>query len=325
VRTIARIIGIVGLILSGVAMAQSATGHGLMYWHWRPADEGPDPFGPFVNRNHFGTWAIMAVPLLAGYLTAHASAHREAVTAASAPRRLMSAIDARVWMLLASATMLIVALAASLSRSSLLGFAAALVCGAWLAVTGPQPGHDHPYAPRTGRASALIALLGALAVLTVATQVGPAAIAHRLGTTGTAMADRLTIWHDTLPVLRDFWLTGTGVGTYPTSMAIYQRSMPGVLFNQAHNHYVQVAAEGGVLVGLPVLFALSALARAVRASLRADRSPMYWIRAGAAAGLCGVAVQSLWETGLTIPANAALAAVLAAVIVHDRDGAGERH
>ena len=43
---------------------------------------------------------------------------------------------------------------------------------------------------------------------------------------------------------------------------------------------------------------------------------MFWVRTGAASGLAGVAVQSLWETGLTTPANAALAAVLAAIVIH---------
>jgi hypothetical protein len=75
VRTITRIIALVGLTLSSIAIAQSATGHGLMYWRWKPEGEGPEPFGPFVNRNHFATWAVMAIPLLAGYLIAHASAH----------------------------------------------------------------------------------------------------------------------------------------------------------------------------------------------------------------------------------------------------------
>jgi O-antigen ligase len=124
------------------------------------------------------------------------------------------------------------------------------------------------------------------------------------------------IWHDTLPVLRDFWPTGTGTGTFLRAMAVYQRSRPGVIFNQAHNHYLQVAAEGGLLVGIPVAMALWAFARVGWDRLVSDRSGMYWIRAGAASGLCGVAVQSLWETGLTVPANAALAAVVAAILLH---------
>src|SRR5947207_1441661 len=74
-RTVVRMIAVIGLVLSALALAQSATARGLMYWRWRPVGEGPEPFGPFVNRNHFGTWAIMAIPLLAGYLIAHAAAH----------------------------------------------------------------------------------------------------------------------------------------------------------------------------------------------------------------------------------------------------------
>jgi hypothetical protein len=44
---------------------------------------------------------------------------------------------------------------------------------------------------------------------------------------------------------------------------------------------------------------------------------MYWIRAGALCSLAAVAAQSAWETGLTMPANAALAALAAAIAVHD--------
>jgi O-antigen ligase len=117
-------------------------------------------------------------------------------------------------------------------------------------------------------------------------------------------------------VLSRFWLTGTGMGTYQTAMAVYQTSSPGVLFNQAHNHYLQLAAEGGLLVAVPAFYALGAFAALGWRRLRADRSGVYWLRAGAAAGLCGVAVQSIWETGLTLPANAALAAVLAAILLH---------
>ena len=42
------------------------------------AEDGPRPLplGPFVNRNHFATWAIMVIPLCLGYLGAHAQVHR---------------------------------------------------------------------------------------------------------------------------------------------------------------------------------------------------------------------------------------------------------
>jgi len=324
VRTFTRMIAVLGLLLSALGLAQSATAHGLMYWRWHPLTEGPDPFGPFVNRNHFATWALMAIPLLAGYLIAHATAHEGPDRTAPWRQRLAAAMDARAWLLIASTTMLIVALVASLSRSGLIGLAGGFACAAFLALNVSASSTAGRSAPRRGRAAALMAVLGAFVILAVSTQVGPKAVAARFGASRVGIADRIAIWHDTLPVVRDFWLTGTGAGTYLTSMAVYQRSSPGVIFNQAHNHYLQVAAEGGLLIGLPVLFALAAFARAALANLAADRTGMYWIRAGAAAGLFGVAVQSLWETGLTIPANAALAAVLAAIVIDAPGRAGAR-
>jgi O-antigen ligase len=118
-------------------------------------------------------------------------------------------------------------------------------------------------------------------------------------------------------IIRDFWLTGTGAGTYVTSMVLYQRSSPGWLYNQAHNHYLQLVSEGGLLLGVPAFAALVFFTREAWRRLGSDDSGMFWIRAGAFCGLAGVAAQSLFETGLTMPANAALAGIAAAIVVHD--------
>jgi O-antigen ligase len=100
-------------------------------------------------------------------------------------------------------------------------------------------------------------------------------------------------------------------------MLVYQRSDRTLFFNQAHNQYLQLAAEGGVLLLLPLSVAAAAFAAAVHRGLAADRSSMFWIRAGASAGVIGVLTQSLWETGLRLPANGLLFAVLCAIAVHD--------
>lgn len=311
VRSTARGIALIGLVLSAVALAQDVSAHGLMYWRWRPLDDGPAPFGPFVNRNHFATWGVMAVPLCVGYLTAHATAHHGAGAMSSWRRKLVAAIDARGALLLAAVGLLIVAIAASLSRSGLIGLAAAVASGAVLARR-----RIGSTLTRSARPAIFMLTLGVLAGLAVLVRVGPAVIAGRFAASNIGLAHRLTIWQDTMAVLRDFWVTGTGVGTYQTAMIVYQRSGLGVLFNQAHNHYLQVVAEGGLLVGVPVLVALGAFAREARLALESDRSGLYWVRLGAICGLIGVAVQSLLETGLTTPANGALAAVLAAIATH---------
>lgn len=308
VRTFVRITALAGLVLAGISLAQDATSKGLMYWRFAPAREGPYPFGPFTNRNHFGTWAMMAVPLCIGYLASHAAAHPEPGRAGWR-RRVLAALDARAWMLVAASMLLMIATAASLSRSGIAGVTVSVAAAALLMRT---PGA----AEGAGRGARYGVLAAGAAAAGILMLVGPLRIAGRFGTSGTALADRAAIWQDTLPILRDFWLTGTGAGTFQAAMAVYQRSRLEVIFNQAHNHYLQVAAEGGLLLGVPVALALLALLDAGRRSLAIERSAIRFLRAGAAAGLAAVALQSVWETGLTVPANAALAAVLAAILVH---------
>jgi O-antigen ligase len=159
-------------------------------------------------------------------------------------------------------------------------------------------------------------ILGAVAVATLG-DVG-AVLDRFAGTIEAGRLGRIAIWRDTLPLIRDFLLTGCGAGTYLAAMLVYQTGDRTYYYNQAHNEFLQVAAEGGMLVGVPAAIALGAFVALARRRMRDDVTGVFWIRAGAAAGLTGVALQSVWETGLRAPANALLAAVLAAVLTHAR-------
>ena len=308
VRRVIRAVAAIGLVVSAIALAQEATGGGLMYWRWRPIEEGAEPFGPFVNRNHFGTWIVLAVPLVLGYLAAHATVHQRVSAMARWPSRIRAYADARMIWLIAAVVFMLVALAVTLSRSALFGLAVAIAAAPWFRPSDARVTETHP-----GRWIAAGLLLAAAVALV---RVDPATLGARLAAAPVSIAGRLVIWRDTIPVIRDFWLTGTGAGTYETVMLVYQRSSLEVRFNQAHNHYLQLAAEGGLLLAVPLLMGLVAWSRAAAAAMRNDASGMYFVRAGACCGLAGAAAQSIWETGLTTPANALLAAVLAAIVVH---------
>jgi putative inorganic carbon (HCO3(-)) transporter len=322
IRRVIRAVAGIGLAVSAIAMAQDATGGGLMYWRWRPIEEGAHPFGPFVNRNHFGTWVVLAVPLVLGYLAAHATAHQRASAAARWHSRLGALAESRAIWLTAAVVFMLVALVATLSRSALFGVAAAIALAPWfLPLDGargrPLDGaRGRPLDSARGRPGRWIAAGLLLATAAALVRVDPATLGARIAAAPVSLAGRIEIWRATIPVLRDFWLTGTGAGTYETVMLLYQRSSLEVRFNQAHNHYLQLAAEGGLLLAIPLVLACRAYVRDAVAALRHDRSGMYFVRAGACCGLAGAAAQSVWETGLTVPANAVLAAVLAAIVVH---------
>ena len=253
-------------------------------------------YGPFLNRNHMGTWLIMSLPLVVGYMFARVSDRARRTSAASA-------LDATMVWLAASAIAMLIATVASLSRSSVVGAAAA---GAVFLAAGP--------ARRSGRARLAAFLIAGLAAAIVLTNSQVTRLMARFEDSRvTAAWSRSEIWRQTMPIVRDFPIAGVGAGAYRRAMLVYQQSDRALFFNQAHNQFLQVAAEGGVALSGALLLAFAALVWRISAVLRRDRTPMYWIRVGAAAGIGGVMVQSVWETGLRMPANGLLFALLCAI------------
>jgi O-antigen ligase len=128
---------------------------------------------------------------------------------------------------------------------------------------------------------------------------------------------RRAIWRDTWRMTRDFWLTGVGAGAFQRGMLVYQEGSRQFFFNQAHDEYLQLSAEGGLLLVVPAAVALIAGVVRIARRLGADRTPIFWVRAGAASGLIAVAVHGIWDMGLRTPANGVLFAVIAAIALHD--------
>jgi len=202
-----------------------------------------------------------------------------------------------------SVALMCLALAATLSRSGCVALVVAAAVGSSLA------GNDR----WRGVAMAAVTIL-CLAGAAISTN-SDGLVQRIQATLDAAPIGRLTIWRDTLPIIRDFPVLGTGAGTFADAMLTYQRTDKQVLFNHAHNEYLQLATEGGFVLLLGVVAAMMALCALVRRRLREDNGPHRLIRVGAAAGLAGIAVQSIWDTGLHEPANLLLAALVAAIAV----------
>jgi hypothetical protein len=300
-----RAIAWIGLVASVAAIVQRSRNQELLYGIWRPLDAGARPYGPFVNRNHFATWILMASPLVFGYLLARTPSRRPQPMV----QRLVSALkqlgSMRVWLVTAVCVMTL-ALLISTSRSGLIGLFAALTVSALLSSNTREP-----------RVLRWTFFQGALLVLVALWFANFDQLAARFDETlldRGAGRGRAAIWADTQRVIRDFGATGTGAGTFGTAIAVYQTAEPGYSIGQAHNHFLQLAAEGGALLSLPA--ALTAGAFLVLLTSRLREGSDRYLRAGAAAGMIGVLVQSLWETGLRMPANAMLFALLAAIATH---------
>jgi O-antigen ligase len=88
-------------------------------------------------------------------------------------------------------------------------------------------------------------------------------------------------------------------------------------FQEAHNEYLQLLAEGGLLLAIPIVVAMAGLVRGIVRRFRSPGDPeVYWLRVGAVGGLLAIALQSLLEFSLQMPGNAALFVVLLAIALH---------
>jgi O-antigen ligase len=251
---------------------------------------------------------ILAAALAAGRLAALAMAAGAGVKSDWRNRALwLSTREAAALMLSACALLtMLVSLVWTMSRSGIAGGVVAMLI---VAVTAA--------AKMKGTARKVLVPL-ALAGLCAAGLAwkGADALASWYGTTDT-LQWRFNQWRDTIAPLRDFWLTGSGLNTYGVLTLIYPQTDTTVHAAQAHNDYLQLAVEGGLLVGIPVLIAIAALIRTIVRRLRAPQDETtWWIRAGAVAGICGLAIQEVTEFSLQIPGIALLFTAVVAIAIH---------
>ena len=299
---------IVATIVAVLGLAQKATFNGKLLWFWTPNFFATNGFGPFVNRNHFAGWMLLALALTIGLLfgllaraaPAWGNGWRNRVLWLGSP-------DASPILLTAAAALTMAcALLWTMSRS---GMAAAGVALALLLVTAVH---------RAGRGLLRPLLAGSLLFIVASTVAwrGADTLVDWYSNTAT-LQWRMQLWDDTLPALKHFWLTGSGLNTFSTLMIVHPRTDLTTHPNAAHNDYLQLAIEGGLLVGVPALLLAVAIVRAIVRELRSVQDEMtWWIRMGAVAGMCGMAVQEISEFSLQVPGVSLLFATCLAVAVH---------
>ena len=317
-RSIAVSIVIVGAALAMAGIIQKPLFTGKIFGFWEPHATG-GVFGPFVNKNHFAGWMVMGLGVALGYFSGRIGRAMRRVGPTFRERLLwLSSPDASQILLVAGGIVaMALALVLTLSRSGI----GCLVVS--VALTGVLV-----IARQRGSRRAVVA--GYLAVMTglVFTWVGVDIVIQRfVAADWNEFNNRFGAWRDGWSVARSFMPFGSGFNTYGVATLFYQTIDPARHYAQAHNDYVQLLAEGGLLVGIPAVLTMVAFAAAVRRRFRAgsDDTLTWWIRAGAVTGLLAIALQEFVDFSLQIPGNAALFAVLAALAVHRAPARVQNH
>jgi O-antigen ligase len=293
IEMLARFLVIYGASLALFGLIQSFTWNGAYYWIRHSATHG---FGPFANRDHFAGYIEMLAPLPAALLIAGA-----------VPREM------RLLVGFAGAIMG-TAIVATLSRGGILSF----LMGLSFTVLA-SPSRSSAGSPRLFRLAAAGSIL--VAVVVGSLWIGAAPIVNRAAETlrDTSQGEpdyysRKWLWRDTYALVRHNPLTGTGAGTFETVFPAYSHGSGQYVVAQAHNDYLQLLADCGIVGGALGLVFLALLYRVIKSARNSRDRLMAGMAVGCGGGIFALLVHSLFDFNLQIPSNAILFLFLVTVV-----------
>jgi O-antigen ligase len=296
-----------GAVMGVFGLVQYFSGSSSVYW-LRPAEASA--FGPFFNRDHFAGYMELLIALpVALIVTRYAWGEKRLVYGIAAMFMGVAAIF-------------------TLSRAGMISIFALMV---FIAAMSFRRRHKLTDAKERGKAqtasavAAVVVILAAIAAGVI--WIGAEPVINRIATgdptssdlskTQTFYSVRGEIWENTWTMIRHNPLMGVGLGAYETAYPIYAREngMQGVTA-EAHNDYLQILADAGVIGGILALWFIWVLFRAIARGVRSPDPLMAAIALGGGAGLFGLLVHSLFDFNLHLPSHALVFLLLSMVISH---------
>lgn len=280
---------ILGFAVALFGILQFFTFNDKLYWV-RPLRYGGSPFGPYVNRNHFAGLMELIVPLGLALL-------------------FLRGIRRDKLPLVALFTIVpIGALFLSASRGGILSFLFQLGLLGFLV-----------WALQAGRRTRLVGA-GFLVIFLAGAFVVWLGVGHtferfaQLWTSDLSQERRLMMLEDSWRIFLDHPGAGTGAGTLVTVYPQYASFDDARLVDHAHNDYLELLAETGLVGGLCALAFVVLLFRNALKNLQTDKNTFILAaRMGALVGCSGLLLHSLVDFNLHIPSNALLFALLASL------------
>lgn len=218
-----------------------------------------------------------------------------------------SAVKAQGPLLLFSSGLMILAVIFSLSRGGIL----AMLLVALLLVM---------LLPFSRKKKLIFIALFLLCIVGYAALLGLNTVVNRFDSVEVAGTLRMDIYRYSLPMLWDHWLTGIGMGSYTLLSPVYLKGFPpGILFDRAHNEYLEIMIELGLPMALLFFVWVSVgMYRLLKRLLSAtshlkDERDGIAIGIAAFCGLAGFLAHGIVDFGWRLPANQIYAVTLLAI------------
>lgn len=289
-----------------VAWLESLLGLMQFYLARMSGGEAGSSIGTYVNRNHFAGLLEMALPVAAA---TGIWMYRKGVTRHSSSGR--AAVWSSLW--LGMAACLLLGIVTSLSRMGFLaalggaGIAAVLAIGSWEKRLGEERAWWRTWWPAAAVTAGLLWVF-----IFLPTDELIFRFASFAQTEDVKEDTRAQIWEETGHLVADYPILGAGLGSYESAFLKYKTVAPTNTVDYAHNDYLQVLAETG-FAGLALALLLTGYVfwRVIRVVRWERAHPNWWLAVGVTGGLAAMALHSMVDFNLYIPANGLALAWLA--------------
>jgi O-antigen ligase len=288
-RTLALVFSLYGAALASFALLQGISSNGKLYWIRQPR-MGGWIYGPYVNHNHYAGLMEMLIPIpLVLALTRLAPGRTRALAGAVA-------------------AVMVGTIFLSGSRGGMLAILAELIFLSALLVKQK----------RSLRTAIGVGVFLAI-VVGLLTWIGGAELSKRIATVGPLHSEissdvRTNINRDGLKMFLKKPVLGWGLGTFPVVYPQFRTFYTNFFVNEAHDDYLQLLVEMGLLGFATMLWFLVTLyTRAIKKIGNWTGEISGAVTLACILGLSGILVHSVVDFNLQIPANAALFYVLCTV------------
>ena len=298
-QILVRTIMVFGFLLAILGLSQSITSPTKVYW-FRELNQST-AFGPFINRHHFAGYMELTIALPLGLLFAGAVDKEKRI----------------IYLFIAG--LMGVALVMTASRGGIVSLVAEIfflmiVTAIWRKPSERRRKRAHRFKQVLGRLGMTGALLVGL-FLGVVLLGGEFSINRFIDSVNTddPTTGRAHFWAVTLDIIKAHPYVGTGLGAYGVIYTRYDTRNGLYRLEQAHNDYLQVLSDGGIIGAVLALsFVILLFWKAIsRARSRDDFRR--GLALAAMSGCFAVLVHSFFDFTLHTTSNALLFLVLAAL------------
>ncbi len=311
-KRIVLILALFGGALALYSILQSIFTVDRVLW-FRGVPENANPFGPYVNRNHYAGLMEMLFPVT----LALTFLYRPAPQFGTRREKIIGFFeddDFLVFILLCLGSVLMaLSVFMSLSRGGIFGLCVSLVFFMSIFAWTTSPSR------RSGKTRLAVVIL--FAIVLAVSWFGWDRLDQRFGELegeiiAASPASRISIVKDGLNMFRDFPVFGAGFGSFRNVFPRYHSAASFHLVDHAHNDYLELLLEGGVSGMLLFALFFLFLFKQTLVTLKKRVEPYaVFVCLGAVSGLAAIFCHSLVDFNLHINANTLYFSFLCALVV----------